>query len=170
MSSFQTPPSSSNVTPLRLGVTFRPPTLVLLYRTSKKQVRRRVMPVRDLAKSSDCYARAQQMRRQQESHLGQVPAVRIEKFLRLLQEAMKGRRLEEGLEAVRSDFALDLDEDMNRLTDQQLQRRKELMDINFAKNQIKVGDPDFVWDKKVSAFYDGTIGRAGGREGGWWDV
>ncbi len=107
------------------------------------------MPVRGLTRSSDCYSEAQGLRRRHDKYLGQVPAVRIEKFLRILQETMKGKTLDEALDAVKRDFAIDFDEDMNKLSDAELQRRKELMDLNFSKNQIKVGDPDFVWDKKV---------------------
>jgi hypothetical protein len=38
---------------------------------------------------------------------------------------------------------------MNKLSEKDLRRRKELMDINFQKNQIKFGDPGFVYDKQV---------------------
>lgn len=40
---------------------------------------------------------------------------------------------------------------MNRLSDRDLRRRKELMEVNFQRNQVKVGDPDFVYDKQVKA-------------------
>ncbi len=150
MSSFAPVPPSS-VVPLRLGVTFRPARLLLLYRDDESAgvTRRLRLPLRSLGRTSDCYAVAQELRRRHLRHLGAVPAVRIEKFLRLLQETMGGSGLEEALEAVKKDFALDLNEDMNKLSDRDLSRRKEIMEINFAKNQIRVGDPDFVWDKKV---------------------
>ena len=73
--------------------------------------------------------------------------MRIEKFFRLLQETMKGRGVEEALEAIKMDFSINFDEDMNRLDDRQLRRRKELMDVNFHKNQVKVGDPGFVYSR-----------------------
>lgn len=68
---------------------------------------------------------------------------------RVLQETMKGKSVQEALEAIKTEFSLNLEEDMNKLSDRELQRRKELMDLNFQKNQIKAGDPDFVYDKQV---------------------
>ena len=62
---------------------------------------------------------------------------------------MKGKTVNEALEAIKKEFSLNLDEDMNKLSDRELQRRKELMDFNFQKNQVKAGDPDFVYDKQV---------------------
>lgn len=62
---------------------------------------------------------------------------------------MKGKSVQEALEAIKTEFSLNLEEDMNKLSDRELQRRKELMDLNFQKNQIKAGDPDFVYDKQV---------------------
>ncbi len=150
--------SESSLEPLQLGVSFRPPAIILLYRDPvKNKTRRRSMPARGISKTSDCYSEAQALRRRHPRHLGPVPAVRIEKFLRVLQETMKGRTLEGALEAAKRDFAIDFDEDMNKLSDQELQRRKEIMDVNFAKNQIKVGDPDFVWDKKVVVWRIGSV-------------
>ena len=97
-----------------------------------------------------------------ENYLSQLSTVRIEKFLRLLQETMKGRGVEEALEAIKMDFSINFDEDMNRLDDRQLRRRKELMDVNFHKNQVKVGDPGFVYDKQVD------FGSGGEKmESGW---
>lgn len=62
---------------------------------------------------------------------------------------MVGKSLSEAVQDVEKEFTISFLEDMNKLTDEQLQRRKELMDINFSKNQVKVGDPDFVYDKQV---------------------
>ncbi len=79
---------------------------------------------------------------------------------------MKGRSVTQALEAIKMDFRLDFntianyvvatfhfsinfDEDMNKLSDRELKRRKELMDLNFERNRVKVGDPDFVYDKQV---------------------
>ena len=72
-----------------------------------------------------------------EKYLSSLSTVRIEKFLRLLQETMRGLGVAEALEAIKMDFSINFDEDMNRLDDRQLRRRKELMDVNFHKNQVK---------------------------------
>ena len=134
---------------LKLGVRFSPPTLVLLYKNEKARTRQRSMPIRDLTKESDCYNLAARLKKRHEKYIGSLQTVRIEKFLRLLQETMRGRTLDEALKAIDVEFRIDFSEDMNRLSDRDLQRRKELMDINFEKNRVKVGDPDFVYDKQV---------------------
>lgn len=135
-------------TPLKLGVKFNPPSLILQYKIMKA-TKIRTMPIRDVTKNTDCYKAAQKMKNRHEKHLGTIQTVRIEKFIRLLQITMSGKSLEEAVKEMEQEFTISYLEDMNKLTDEQLERRKELMDINFQKNQIKVGDPEFVYDKQV---------------------
>ncbi len=134
---------------LKIGVKFNPPSLVLLYQIMKAS-KLRTMPIRDLKKGTDCYKFAKQMKARHEQFLGSIPTVRIEKFVRILQETMQGKDLQQALLDIEKDFAISHLEDMNKLSDEQLQRRKELMDINFERNRVKVGDPDYVYDKQVS--------------------
>ncbi len=107
------------------------------------------MPIRGLNKTSDCYADAEKLKKRHEKFLGGIATVRLEKLLRLLQETMKGVSVEKALEVINKDFSIDFDEDMNKLSDRDLKRRKELMDVNFNKNRVRVGDPEFVYDKQV---------------------
>jgi centrosomal protein CEP19 len=151
--------------PLRLGVRFNPPTLVLHYSTEGgTQHRIRTMPIRDLGKGSDCYAEALKLKKRHEKFLGVLPTVRVEKFVRLLQETMRGKSVAEALEAIKMDFSINLEEDMNKLSDRDLQRRKELMDLNFERNRVKSGDPGFVYDKQVDFSQDLKV------ESGWDEV
>lgn len=76
--------------------------------------------------------------------------MKINASIRLLQDTMKGKTLAEALASAKMDFSINFDEDMNKLSDQELQRRKELMDVTFQKKQIKAGDPNFVYDKQVN--------------------
>ena len=143
--------SGKDIHVLKLGVRFNPPCLILLYKFMKS-TKLRSMPIRDLNKSSDCYKVAGKLKLRHEKYLGSTLTVKIEKFLRLLQITMTGKTLEQALNDVENEFTISPFEDMNKLTDEQLQRRKELMDINFEKNRIAVGDPDFVYDKQVINF------------------
>lgn len=134
---------------LKLGVRFHPrPCLVLQYKLMKTS-KMRSMPIRDLNKTSDCYKLAKQMKARHDKYLSSIATVRIEKFIRLVQETMKGKTVEEALQDMDPDFTISHLEDMNKLSDEQLQRRKELMDINFEKNRVKYGDPEYVYDKQV---------------------
>ena len=78
-----------------------------------------------------------------------VPAVQIEKLLRLLQITMLGTSLNKALQEIENEFTINFEEDMNLLSDKDLKRRKELMDLQFEKNRIQVGDPSFIYDKQV---------------------
>jgi hypothetical protein len=139
---------ANTLTPLKLGVRFSPPSLVFQYKILKT-TKIRSMPIRELTKNSDCYKLAQKMKKRHEKVLVDIPTVRIEKFLRLLQITMTGKSLDESLKDLEREFTVSHLEDMNKLTDEQLERRKELMDINFEKNRVKFGDPDYVYDKQV---------------------
>ena len=57
--------------------------------------------------------------------------------------------MDEAVKEVEKEFTISHFEDMNKLSDEQLQRRKELMDINFEKNRIQPGDKDYIYDKQV---------------------
>ena len=141
------------IEPTQLGLRFNPPTFLLRYKVTlnaaKVTHRVRSMPIRNLSKTTDCYARAADLQKKHEKWLKDVPKVRIEKILRILQETMKGLDLEAALKRIKADFAINFDEDMNKLDDVALGRRKELMDLTFKKKEVKVGDPDFVYDKQV---------------------
>ena len=54
----------------------------------------------------------------------------------------------------------DQEEDLNKLDDYELDKRKADMDQDFEKNRIKPGDEDFVYDKEVD-FNEGKM------ESGW---
>lgn len=56
----------------------------------------------------------------------------------------------------------DHDEDLNKLDDYELDKRKADMDKDFEKNRLRPGDDGFVYDKEV----DFTAGKM---ESGWDD-
>ena len=62
---------------------------------------------------------------------------------------MLGKSLDEAKKDVEKEFTINFDEDMNLLSDKDLKRRKELMDLQFQKNRVQLGDPDFIYDKQV---------------------
>lgn len=54
------------------------------------------------------------------------------------------------------------EEDLNKLDDYELDKRKAAMDEDFEKNRLRPGDVDYVYDKEVE-FNEGKI------ESGWDD-
>eukprot|EP00403_Amphidinium_massartii_P015244 CAMPEP_0178426962 /NCGR_PEP_ID=MMETSP0689_2-20121128/29501_1 /TAXON_ID=160604 /ORGANISM="Amphidinium massartii, Strain CS-259" /LENGTH=280 /DNA_ID=CAMNT_0020048657 /DNA_START=20 /DNA_END=859 /DNA_ORIENTATION=- len=62
--------------------------------------------------------------------------------------ALQGYGIRDGAEL--SLVALDYSAmDLNKLSDEELNKHKALMDVQFLKNQRKPGDPDFVYDVQV---------------------
>ena len=106
---------------------------------------------RELSRNSDCYSLAQKIKRRHDKVLGNIAAVQIEKVLRLVQITMLGKSLDEAKKDVEKEFSINFEEDMNRLSDKDLKRRKELMDLQFEKNRVQVGDPNFIYDKQVTS-------------------
>lgn len=62
---------------------------------------------------------------------------------------MKGHPLSSILENIKSEFEVNPNEDLNKLPDDQLQRKKLIMDTSFVANQLQPSDPDFQYDRQV---------------------
>jgi centrosomal protein CEP19 len=106
---------------------------------------------------------AQDLKLRHEKRLHSVPSIQVEKMLRVLQEHMKGTELFDTVQIVNKEFTLGSDEDLNKLGDDVLRRKKEIMDQTFNKNRIKPGDPEFVYDKQVD--FDKNVNEK--VESGW---
>ena len=62
---------------------------------------------------------------------------------------MKGHSLNSILKNIQSDFEINPEEDLNKLSDDQLQRKKLIMEASFVANQLQPSDPDFEYDRQV---------------------
>lgn len=78
-------------------------------------------------------------------YLEGVSQSQLEKLHIILRDHMQGFSLEHSL----SSFCLDPDEDLNKLDDEDLARKKGQMDELFEKNRRRKNDPDFVYDFEV---------------------
>ncbi|XP_035230442.1 centrosomal protein of 19 kDa-like [Stegodyphus dumicola] len=136
------------IRPLKIGVRFKQPIIVLVYEENSK-FRKRMMPVRGLKKNSSVVTAAKELKEHHEKYLKSVPNFKIEKMLRLIQNNMRGLDLEESLQELEKEFSIDPDENLNMADDATLQRKKEIMDLSFEKNRKKPGDPDFQYDIEV---------------------
>ncbi|XP_008280188.1 centrosomal protein of 19 kDa [Stegastes partitus] len=132
----------------RCGVQFNPPSIVLIYEhTETKKVRKRIIPVRNFSKYSD-YSMAAERLKNHPRHRDYLEAVsqnQLEKLHIILRDHMQGRSLEQSL----SSFHLDPEENLNKLDDEELARKKGRMDELFEKNRRRKDDPDFVYDFEV---------------------
>lgn len=50
----------------------------------------------------------------------------MEKMLRILQESQKGRSIDEAVSNISKDYDLDPNQDLNKLNDEQLNRKKKV--------------------------------------------
>lgn len=67
----------------------------------------------------------------------------------MLQEVQKGRTIEEAATNINKDYCVDPNQDLNKLDDEQLAKKKKVMSSSFEKNQLKPGDPGYEYDKQV---------------------
>lgn len=75
-------------------------------------------------------------------YLEGVSQSQLEKLHIILRDHMQGLSLEESL----TSFRLDPDEDLNKLDDEKLARKKGQMDEMFERNRRHKDDPDFVYN------------------------
>jgi len=132
----------------KIGISFNGPSIVLMYEQNGN-MRKREMPLRDLKIDSDCRTVVNKIKQRHKKYLETISDIRLEKLVMLTREHLKGVGLEMGLKNVESFLKVDPEENMNILTDIELKRRKEIMDLTFEKNSIGKGHPDFVYDKQI---------------------
>lgn len=153
--------TSTGITIKRVGVRLNSPAVVIVYQTDGGTLHKRTMPVRDLFKNSDVRSVAEALRDRHSAVLNDAPLVQVEKMLRILQETMKGHTLEECLAKVNKEFTVNPDEDLNKLDDETLQRKKDMMNLSFEKSRKKPGDPDFQYDVEEIFDVEGAIETSG---------
>ncbi|KAB7497919.1 Centrosomal protein [Armadillidium nasatum] len=71
-------------------------------------------------------------------------------MLRILQEVQKGSPVEKASDLVRQQYMIDPNQDLNKLTEEELTTKKKLMETSFLKNQVKKGDEGFQYDIQVN--------------------
>ena len=136
------------ITVQKIGVSFNGPSLILVY-ISNGVTRKRNMPLRDISKDCDCSAVVNRLKLRHNKYLENVSDIKLEKFVLLAREHIRGNTLNDGLENVTKALTIDPDEDLNKLNKKDLDRQKQIMDITFEKNYIGKDHPDYVHDKQV---------------------
>ncbi|XP_043079874.1 centrosomal protein of 19 kDa [Puntigrus tetrazona] len=148
----------------RCGVKFSPPSIVLIYENeNSSKTRKRVIPVRNFSQYSDCGRAAERLKHhvRHGAFLESVSLAQLERLHLVLRDHLKGVSLEESLAARRPPDPGS--EDLNRLSDGELKRRKADMDRLFERNRKRREDPGFVYDLEVD------FPESSGRETCSWD-
>ncbi|XP_051977555.1 centrosomal protein of 19 kDa [Xyrauchen texanus] len=134
----------------RCGVKFIPPSIILIYENKNTdKMRKRIIPVRNFSQYSDCSRAAERLKHhvRHSVYLESVPLAQLERLHLILRDQLKGLSLEESLAAQRGPDPND--EDLNKLSDEELNRRKAQMEQLFEQNRRHKDDPDFVYDLEV---------------------
>uniref|UniRef100_A0A3Q3VSL3 Centrosomal protein of 19 kDa n=1 Tax=Mola mola TaxID=94237 RepID=A0A3Q3VSL3_MOLML len=132
----------------RCGLQFSPPAIVLIYENKEtKKTRKRIIPVRNFSKYSDHNMAAERLKNhpRHRDYLEAVSQSQLEKLHIILRDHLQGFSLEHSL----ASFCLDPEEDLNKLDDDKLARKKGQMDELFERNRKRRGDPSFVYDLEM---------------------
>ncbi|XP_053368972.1 centrosomal protein of 19 kDa [Clarias gariepinus] len=132
------------------GIKFDPPSVILIYENKQtNKLRKRVMPVRSFSQYSDC-GRAAERLKHHPRHGHYLDSVSLEQLVRLhtvLRDHLRGLSVEESLKGQHHSHTPE--EDLNKLSDEELNRHKTQMDVLFELNRRHKNDPDFVYDLEV---------------------
>ncbi|KAM4040223.1 centrosomal protein of 19 kDa [Anomaloglossus baeobatrachus] len=147
----------------KCGVRFEPPAIILIYDKTEGKSRQRIMPVRNFSKFSDCSRAAEQLKNnpRHREYLEGVSLKQMERLYKLLKAHLKGDSLDVSLDVIRREETIDPDEDLNKLDDKELDKRKSIMDELFEKNRKKKDDPDFEYNVEVDFPQDGVVESCG---------
>ncbi|KFO85581.1 Centrosomal protein of 19 kDa, partial [Buceros rhinoceros silvestris] len=99
----------------------------------------------------DCSMAAEQLKNnpRHKAYLEGVSLRQLQKLYSLLKGHLGGESLAESLQKFHQENTIDPEEDMNKLDDKELAKRKSIMDELFEKNRKKKDDPDFIYDIEV---------------------
>ncbi|CAI5775442.1 Hypothetical predicted protein [Podarcis lilfordi] len=110
-----------------------------------------VLGASEEGRSRDCSRAAEQLKNnpRHKTYLEGVSMEQLQKLHNLLRCQLGGQNLTQGLEQIQREETIDPEEDLNKLDDKELAKRKEIMDALFEKNRKKKDDPDFVYNVEV---------------------
>ncbi|KAG9494502.1 hypothetical protein GDO78_002033 [Eleutherodactylus coqui] len=147
----------------KCGVRFEPPAIILVYEQEEGKHRQRIMPIRNFSKFSDCSRAAEQLKNnpRHRQYLEGVSLEQLVRFYRLLKAHLNGESLDVSLNTIRREETIDPDEDLNKLDDRELAKRKSIMNELFEKNRKKKDDPDFEYNVEVDFPQDGVVESCG---------
>ncbi|NXC52731.1 CEP19 protein, partial [Aleadryas rufinucha] len=151
----------------KCGICFQPPSIILIYKdNSQDKTHKRIMPIRNFSMFSDCSRAAEELKNnpRHKAYLEGVSLRQLQKLYSLLRGHLKGQSLAESLQKFQQEETIDPEEDMNKLDDKELAKRKSIMDELFEKNRKKKDDPDFVYNVEVEFPQDEQLESCG------WDI
>ncbi|XP_028394139.1 centrosomal protein of 19 kDa-like [Dendronephthya gigantea] len=132
-------------TPRQCGVKFEPPSLVLYYvMNATGKVHRRSMPLRNFSEKSNLDEAVTDLKSgKHKRYLEKIPAEQIHRLLSKIQENFPHKKDKD--EVVSNADG----EDLNKLNDTELNKKKAEMDQVFEKHRVRPGDEGFQYEVEV---------------------
>ena len=143
---------STNITCKKCGIRIHPPALILTYSLNPSaKTRRRTMPLRCFNNKSKINTIAEELRNnpRHQKYINCIPRYQLEHLLTILKDTLLGYTVEESLQRIKQKNITHSQEDLNKLDDVSLSKKKAVMEQSFLKNQKKSTDPDFIYDFQV---------------------
>ena len=135
----------------KCGIKFDPPSLLINYEKEDGKLRLRTMPLRNFTKTTSVPQAADELL-SNSGHiqiLKKITRSQLERLITIISDKLKGMSLEASLARNDEMEQIDPTEDLNKVDEEALRRKKSLMENTFEKHQTKPGDEDYVYDKEV---------------------
>jgi len=150
----------------KCGVKFDPPALVLSYKDWKSgKLRQRSMPLRQFSKNSSIERTVEdlQSNSRHSKYVRLLSVSQLQRLLTIIKDKLSGLSLEASIARNNDMDRIDPEENLNKVDEETLQRKKLQMDNTFEKKRIRPGDPDFQYNVEVD--FDAGIGTV--ETSGW---
>ena len=162
----------NNITPKRCCIKFDPPTLILYYETSKDNVRKRSIPIKDLPLKEGNLILKDLYDSHHKSYLEKFRKEQIIRVMNLLIEKNDGVKISQKENDANLGEINFKEDNLNQLDDDKLNEVKKHMNSSFEQNQVKPGDQKWQYDIEVDFENgeDSAVAEAvGGIESAGWD-
>ena len=163
---------NGSVTPKKCCVKYDPPTLILYYETSIKNVRKRSIPIKDLPlKEGDLILKGL-FEGHHKPYLEKFNRDQIIRVMNVLIEKNDGIKISEQKTSNNNSSLTGIDfenDNLNQLDDNKLNEVKTLMNGSFEQNQVKPGDQNWQYNIEVDFDKGANNGETGVIESAEWD-
>ena len=150
---------------MKCGVKFDPPALVMSYKDWKTgKLRQRSMPLRNFSKNSSVSRTIDDLNSnlRHAQFIRLVPVAQLQRLVTIIKDKMSGLSLEASIARNNAMETIDPDENLNKVDEETLQRKKLTMDTSFEKHRKRPGDPDFQYNVEVDFETDAGVVETSG--------
>jgi len=149
---------------IKCGVKFEPPALVMSYKDLKtNKLRHRSMPLRNFTKNSSIERTVEDLKSNSRHfrYIRLFAPAQLQRLLTIIKDKISGLSLEASVARNNAMDKIDPEENLNKVDDETLKRKKLTMDNSFEKHRKRPGDPDFEYNVEVDFETVDTVETAG---------